>query len=681
MQPDADIEPTGGDFEPNQVKSALFYKPTGEDQMAIWVQKTFSIHRAWRKRFDLYWDRYIDLYAGNHWPQMYDRADFWKARIVVNYTRAIIQTIVATVMDSDPKICVQAGDPLQQAYAGTLEACLDSIWMRCNANVEVKDAQTDACTVGTGYLIGYFDPDAENGLGDVLIKSLPPECVYPQPGCQQVSDCKVFFIMRRESRAWIERYWPDKVHLCRPGAGGDLGDMEQKRQVANYQGAGGMAFIDSPVGGIGGEYGGDDPQIADKTNFSNPPYAYGYAQEPLYDVIEFYVEDRSLEVVTETYVVSELHYDMWGTPHVVDKEHERTFERPRYESGWRHGFVNGRTTLEDKNSDFPGIPVAKVVDEAVPHEWFGTGEPQTLEPLQVELNKARSQMIDHARLNGGAVWLVDKAAGIQNDDLDNRPGLIVRYNRTNGQELKREPGVPMPSFMMELVEIAIRDMREVSGVSAQASGQPPKGVRSGAGFESATNIATLRIHPRTHNLEVALRDIGRITIKLVQRNYTSVRLIRVLGNDGFTNFIPFNGANIRGDWDLMVMPGSTMGQTQEAEKQTAMELFKLGVIDDVELLQKLKYRGWEAILKRKHAADLAKASGQPVPETTAKPNYPGWPGMVDRDSTDTTGYSASIRRSVPQLMPPAPAPGGSMAPQRPMAAPIGGNPHFHGKQQ
>ena len=308
----------------------------------------------------------------------------------------------------------------------------------------------------------------------------------------------------------------------------------------------------------------------------------------------------------------------------------------------------GGVVLSDEACPYKKWPYVRFVDNALPGEFYGMGECEILKDLQLELNKRRSQMVDHAALMGNAVWIISKDSDVDDDMISNKPGMIIFKNA--GSEVRREPPPQMPNWIMQSIELTVRDMREVSGVSGIPGGQPPKGVRSGSGFQAANNIATIRIRAKGHNLEDAIEDAGAIIVSLMQQFYTPARFIQVTGASNQVYFIPWDGRAMQGDWDINIETGSTMSITKEAQGQQAIEMFKLKAIDNRALLERTNFPDAENILRR--------MGDQTV--QTENPHYPGYPGPPHPDRTDTSGYSATVRHAVPS---PAPGPMGGLVPQ------------------
>ncbi len=657
----------GRPWDQTHVKSFQIDESYDDGSVSEWMNQTFSRFKQYRRFYDTSWDRWKDIYIGLHWPMMIGSGWQGQARMTVNYSRYIVHEIVSTVLENDPEM-QYISNPWNMAYANGLQAYSDSVMNRRNVNVEVKDALLEACQCGIGYLFVFWDHELDNGQGDISVRSLPAKCCYPQPGARRIDEMSQFMIHRQESRAWMEEYFPDKVDLCHASALGENNDQYGRRgQQRGGSTFGANVYMEGPQSqGYG--YSGDDPLIADKTQFTNAPFKSALGFEQRYDVLEMWVKDASLVEKTYTSTVPRIMMDAYGNRFVIQETHTETRLERKYKTGWRHIQSCGRVTLTDEESPYDFLPIVAVYDMTTDNEFIGQGTIQTIEPLQFELNKRTSQAINHVVLNGGAVWKIDKNAHIEWESLNNLPAQIIKYRRVTGQEIVREAGVPLPAMFFQCIEMAIRNMKVIAGV--EMAGMPQKGARSGAAVRDANAIATRQIRLRTKSMDITYRDMGRKFISLAQRFVTTPRWVMTMGNNNFTGHIQFDGRNIRGQWDILVKAGSSTGKEQQESRD--IELYDKKIIDQQAVLERLNYPNYQAILTRMQHAQAIESQ-----------QYAGFPGM-NEDSTEGSGYAASIRAQPTKFaLPPPPVPAGSPNIKMPSFPQHAGSPHAipMGRQQ
>ena len=634
-------------------KSPLQAKAQQKDPIADWVEELYARCKTHRRVYDENWEQYLKFYYNQQWPLVQRPPADWKAWLTINYIFSIIQSIVAVLLDSKPKINVTASSPEQQPYAHVIQAALDSIQYRRRSLQIITDALTNALILGNGYVKTYWDEELENGKGDIAVKVVPSENLYVDPEATDLLDAHYVLECRQVPLSYIARYWPEKAKSVKPDLADNFGSYKQRREDGMWGHRGNFSTLGGPpfrmTGPITGGYGplGDNPLVADQTQFSSPSYRPAYKSSDWVTLYELWIRDHSMETREIHTIVTD---PMTGIP----MSGVERIEIPKYPHG-RLIYVAGGLTLHDSPSPYKMWPYAQFKDINRPGEFYAMGEVEILQDLQLEVNKRRSQMTDHAVLMGNPITKVTRSSQLDPDTVVNKPGAIYVVNKPD--DLIREPGVPMPQFMPALADNPIRDMREISGVSALPSGQPPRGVRSGSGFEAAQNIANTRIRTKARNLEQSLEDIGRIMISHIQQFYTTPRMIRIMGNNGQASFIPFDGKMLRGDWDLHIEAGSTMPQTKAVRAQQAIQLYQMKAIDVQALLDCVEFPDKEAVLRR---------MGMITPSI---PHYPGYPGMPDRDSKDYSGYALAVQHA-PMAPPPMPGPMGP-PPGMPLPPPPG----------
>ena len=598
--------------------------------LANWLMDKLSAAQSYKNTYSNQWERWRAMYESKQWyDNKINTREDWRSRIVVNYTMAIIESIQAVLLDSRPKTSYSATNPNQYPMTHTLQCASDSIWRRRNILGTLGQIEKSTLIYGNGIGKCFWNEKKENGQGDVDFCNVPPEYFYIDPSCMSVDEAEERgFILEVHPRpmSYVKEGWPEKAHLIRSDTTGPPTPGEGSNSLRPGDSLISLKWV-TPIG--------DNPLIADQTEYSSPSFKPAYPREDWVNLTEAFFVDNTMETREVWFNHMNPNTGQWAP--IL-----QTIEVPKYPYG-RHVFMACGEILSDEPWDTRFWPYVTNVDIDRPDCFWGIGEPELLEKLQKELNLRRSQMVDHAALMGNAIWIVDKSSMVDPDMITNKPGAIVEV--MPGTQIRRESPPPLPPWMHQMVELTIRDMREISGVSGIPGGQPPKGVRSGAGFEAAQAIASIRIRARGRTIEAMMERLGRIMISLIQTRYTTSRMIRITGEKGATYFVPFNGQSVRGDWDIKVESASTQNQTKAARDQQLLELFRMNAIDRRALLEGIGFPGWEEVLKR---------AGDP---TIVSPNqYPGYPGNPLRDTTDSSGYSASIRTQVPQ--PPPPPQGG-----------------------
>ena len=624
------IEPRLGFF--NSPTSTVDQDPNSRmlayrDPRVDMILKMFSAAKKAREPYDKDWNYYLRLFRGIQWEDKIPiQGTDWRSYLVINYLMANIMTIEAILMDSSPRISVSATSPYQQPYAMVLQHGLDSLWDRNKLTRTLMHASLNTRIFGVGYMKQVWDWNLCDGEGDATSYSLPSDTIYPSPGATAPENAAYIIEKKRVTRTWVRKWWPDFQPMMTTAGASD----DNKQESGDYR----QGFdskipfrYNSPVSG--------DIRVGDQTAFQSPPYRTMPTESEWYDHFEVWMDDDTPELQQIPVMMG---VDPMGQPITEMRE----YEVPMYPHGRLVHMVGG-VIVHDDAAPYPFKPYAKMVDTPIPDEWFGMGCVELAEDLQLELNKRRSQMTDHANLMMNMVWLVDLNSGVKPTMLNNKPGSIIW--KTSGSEVRRLEPPNMPSAMPAMAQMSASDMQNVLGVGSAPTGAPPKGARSGNAMEAAQNIQTMRIRYRGHELEMGTESQGRQIVTLLQLFYVTPRWVQIMGDANQVYWVPFDGKTIRGTWDIRCESSATAPISKAARAQQAPDWFQKKLIDQRAALEMMEVPGYEETLKRMGVW------GGPTPT-----HYGGWPGNPENKSpSDHTGYATSVRMAPPPSMAPGPA--------------------------
>ncbi len=601
----------------------------------------------YRKPFSDQWSKYYSRYRGNTWkPTDLPRAQRWKAYLTVNYSQSIIETILAVLFGSPPKIVFSATAREQHPYVETIQAAMDSVWRRAKGSRHTLNAFKNACIYGTGYLKIWWDETAEDGKGGIRFDLVPTENIWVDPMADNLDRAEYVIEVKRVPLSYIRRNYPERGKYVRTGTAKEQASYAEMKATGMFsRDPQGPATLVSATYGV-------QPLINYGEAFGTATPSVGQSQEQWCDLYEVWYRDHSM--VTETLPIQIGVDPNTGQPQVI----MHTVTRKRYPNGRVFHYAGG-VCLDDGPAPYTKWPYVKFTFNPMPGEFYGQGAMEILRDLQIELDKRRSDIVNHANLMSNAVWIVDRGSQVDRRMLTNEPGLVIEKNQ--GTEVRRESPMQLPNWMLQAVDMTIRDLREVIGVPATASGQPPRGVRSGSGFEAAQQIANTRIHLLGLLMKDSLEDLAGICVALMQQKYTRPRIVRLVGSNGTPYWVPFDQHAARGDWDIEVEVDSMSAFLRAARAQQAIQLYQLQLLDKRGALEGVQWPNREAVLRR-----MGDMSGSGIED------YDGSPGVPNRDRSDQSGYALSVRKAAPAgpgAAPPSPA--GAMPASIP---PIGGTP-------
>jgi hypothetical protein len=214
-------------------------------------------------------------------------------------------------------------------------------------------------------------------------------------------------------------------------------------------------------------------------------------------------------------------------------------------------------------------------DTQVPQMFWSIGEIEPIESLQYELNDTRNQRMDNVNLILNRMWIVDKNADVDEEELVSRPGGIVHTMKMKGIEPLVPPDVTASSYNEE--SLIKGDIQQTSGVTDVARGQGTGSGTSGASADTATGALILqeassnRFKYKLDNLEDSIREFGKQLNALNAQFITEDQAVRVLGAGGPV-WESISPDDIQKEYDVMVEAGSTQPMNRSVRRAEAREL-------------------------------------------------------------------------------------------------------------
>lgn len=237
-----------------------------------------------------------------------------------------------------------------------------------------------------------------------------------------------------------------------------------------------------------------------------------------------------------------------------------------------------------------GQPFVMIGNYEVPDQFYPLGDLEAIEPLQQELNKTRSQMMN-ARKHAARKYLYKESAfgpegrtALQSDvDMTMVP---VADEQTPFSELIAPmPQIQIPQELFNHSATIEDDISQVSGVSEYQRGQVPETRRTATEAAIISDSVNARAADKLAIIERSIAAVGRRVVQICQQFVTGEHVIRVLGQDDAINWVEFDREAIQGEFDFEVEAGSTQPMNETARRQQAVAMLNalaplIGVVID-----------------------------------------------------------------------------------------------------
>jgi hypothetical protein len=474
--------------------------------------------KKWRKQdgYDALWRRMNDLYRGKHFDD-YKNED----QMLVNIAFSTINVISPSISVNYPKITVNAVSSEFAAQAVIAEAVVNYWWKHKDIRSEFRRAVKDMLAFGHGWVkVGYRFVEEEVEGESEISEANPDGIGHPNT-------------IVREDSPFAERVSVNDVFVDP-----DATSMKDIKWIAQR--------IRRPIADVKNDKRYSKAARADVMPMAVSRYADDPSRRKVYDKNEGYAE------IWEFYDIS---------------------------SNSMSVFCEGSDMFLVKPMKMPysfGQPFVMIRNYDVPDHFYPIGDLESIEPLQLELNETRSQMMNH-RKKFSRKYLYRESAFDQlgrtalESDQDNVM-VPVSSDEALGGVVTAFPAVINPPEFYNQSNMIIGDIDRISGVSEFQRGAVSEIRRTATESSLMQDAANARTSDKLAVVEQAIAEVGRRMLQLAQQFMQGEQVARVIGKDGEPMWINYDRDYLQGDFDFEVAAGSTQPHNESFKRQMALQL-------------------------------------------------------------------------------------------------------------
>ena len=224
-----------------------------------------------------------------------------------------------------------------------------------------------------------------------------------------------------------------------------------------------------------------------------------------------------------------------------------------------------------------GHPYVMLRNYDIPDVFYPMGDVEQMESLQEELNKTRSQMVNHRKRYARKYLYHERSFGpagreALESDEDGRFVPVVDENRDLNGVVVPLPQVPLAPEIYNHSNIIEQDINTVSGVSEYARGQMPEIRRTATEASIIADAGNARAADKLAMVEIIIGEVARLVLQLLQQYMTQPQMVRITGKDDEEYFVAYERDDIMGEYDFSVEGGSTQPLNETARRQQAISL-------------------------------------------------------------------------------------------------------------
>lgn len=586
---------------PDERETENTYNPTEEERkLLVKVEALFQKAKKHRQKYDSAWVDYYKNFRGKQWKE---QRPSYRASEVFNLIWQAIQTIIPTITDSKPKFEFLPQDPSDREFADLMNDLCESDWQTKSWLYTLTEVLYDSHNYGTGISTLVYNPKSQ----ELEYSSVSPFYMFPDPQAESLKrKCLYVSHAEPEGVGHVKRMFPKYAALIKP----DVVDFQDENRIDYSLQRYNSSTVDSLFVETSG-YNQDQNEVLLKTTYMEDD-----------EVLEEEFEDETGQ--------------------------KQTVRRLKYPDGRKVVVANemilsdGPIGYEDDDCKYPYQRLINYID---PRKFWGISEQEPLESPQRTFNKLISCVLDVLYLTGNPVWVVDTTSGIDTDNLTNQPGLIVE--KEPGSEVRREAGVQLQPYILPLIDRWKEWFESISNSGDIPRGIPDGGVTAAKAIEDLQNAANSKTRLKMRNLDSYLQDFGQQYVSRALQFYTAPKVYRVTGKDGANKYFKmhidkvqdengnsYHKANVqkytenglldpfskdimlKGKLDVRVVTGSSLPFSKAENERRALNLFDREIIDAEEVLKRIEYPNYEAVLQRvndaKARAAQAALAGAPA---------------------------------------------------------------------
>lgn len=502
----------------------------------------------------------------------------WDEEPAINEIWPPIASSVAWMTDQRPVTEISPVMPpfspyadFYQALATDMNTAMASCFGNYNLKAEIGKVLWDVHTYGIGYYKNVWEGHLADGLGDAAFRRVDPFAIYPDPHAKNENEANYWFEARTMTVAEVERSWPGAI-------------KKLNNQFVDTR-------MESAPHKLDNEVDEHQPRVAMGALTPGNSTLYGNtggkntSDMPVVSVIEAYIRGSVFDKVSD------------GVTKVADD--------------WRCIVVAGNTVLMDESCDdvnaFGTQPYTRQVlmDTG---EWYGPCLVEMLIPSQRIINWLLGALNKNIYLMGNPVLLEDPRSVSRNRRHTIRPGQ--RLEGTPQQISWLNPPQIHPQIVMPLISYYKSEIETITGLSAMVRGFAPTGRNAQGVLDSVQDAAFVRVRAALRELENSLNVVTHRMAATIAEFYTEPRMMSVIGPDGqkthqslrARHFYAINSEKpterIPLRFTLIADTGSELLTSKQARASQAVELYKVGAIDEQEVLKAQQWPNWKIVSQR-----------------------------------------------------------------------------------
>jgi hypothetical protein len=255
------------------------------------------------------------------------------------------------------------------------------------------------------------------------------------------------------------------------------------------------------------------------------------------------------------------------------------YEKPSKQHPYgRHVIQANGILLKDDVLPIDEIPLAKFDDVVIGGKFNAEAIITHLRPLQDQLNRGKSMRAAWSNRMLTGKMIAPRAANIAAESFNDQSGEWLKYDHVSGMPEPKALDLPsIPQYAYQDEETLKNDINDTAGINEASRGQMPSASIPAIGMQLLVEQDDTRIGVETEQHEYAYADLGRMLLKFVGQYYVTERLLKITGNNSEYAVKKYKGDDIKENYDVCVVRGSTLPGSKVLKRQEILNLYERGL--------------------------------------------------------------------------------------------------------
>ena len=529
----------------------------GEQKLCDWGEALLEEASKAKKELahDDQWDDVENNFWGEQWPTS---TPTFKPPIVVNEMQKLVFEEVSDLTDTKVGVFIHkdAADPERDEE---IEKSFQALWQREFVDYQLMLALVNASVKPCGFMGCFWEPTKYHGQGEVVIVSLNPKHVHPDPDAEDDERWRYVIYEDPLDLVLIRSTWVDQGWRVKPEA--NLSTMldagSSTKSSGRFKGP-----LYAPGSGL---------------------IAEGYAKARAV-VKTLFIYDDELEETVDTFTGPD------------GEEQARVYVVQKYPNGRMLQWCNNVVLFDGPNPYYGRFPIIRVTLVLSPGYFWPPQSPvQGVVELQKASNKMESQTVENAiRLNNGTV-IADANSGINPSNYARIPGQPILTKQGTKATIVYPP--PMPPDMVNAGERMRGILRSQMGFTPSRIGTGQRGNVSAELNETEISQAMSLSRLRGRLLHMAVQKLAQMILERMVQFYTTVRRMPYIAGSRWEK-VTWNPVDHNAMYKALVDPASFQVKSKVMMQRLYLALAKLGKISSQDLLEMLELPNAEQMAQR-----------------------------------------------------------------------------------